>query len=71
MILVWRGARLMVKYELYLTQWNKQIYQQELSLKNPPLVEVHSVKLVWCAFTITELLRCTGACFQILGKQKT
>jgi len=59
----------MVKYEMYVMRWNKQSCQQELSLKNPHLGEVHSVKLVWCAFTITELLRCTGACFQILGKQ--
>jgi len=61
----------MVKYEMYLMQWNKQSYQQELSLKNPHLREVHSVELVWCTLTITELLRCTSACFQILGKQKT
>lgn len=61
----------MVKYEMYLMQWNKQSYQQELSLENPHLGEVHSFQLVWWAFTITELLRCTGACFQILGKQKT
>lgn len=61
----------MVKYEMQLMQWNKQSYQQELRLKNPHLGEVHSVNLMWCAFTITEPLRCTSICFQILGKQKT
>jgi hypothetical protein len=72
MILLWTEARLRVKYEIYLKQWNKQSEWWKLSLKNPSLVEVYPVKLVWCAVTvITELLRCTSACFHILGKQKT